>query len=517
MQIRLGVGLRACLRSEFRHVHDAPGDFERSLAIDSCDDKNYHRAPCHGMLLCRYRAAINHSTGHSRAAGLLRVFSGEGVEARNFASKHLTSASARGKLRTAFCSTLLPCEETPSSGGTGRVWSQPARKFGYPQTRPYTSTASDSRFAFTLEHLHHNNPALILSLIRKSLLDEATLLSLSPPTSSTSLPPTPLSCLMCLYVTLKESYPAQLQFLSNAELSSLISLFGSASLTDSKAFSCIHANSPAALHPFASTLPRTVYSSHWDMVTEIGRDKEVMFGRKLNHSDHYWLMRAAIHKESTERPSLSVAESHLYFANARRHYYPIRSRLYPEIHIPYIRALLSCPPSAKRPATEALLRTCSILRESWTDSDLQTCFWESVRRVSGFDRSQTRAVREEALRCLGRKIRKKEITTPWKISPSRPGCYTAKSRNRSPGDISSRSDGPLARPPQTTPVTIHELHSLLCAELLCTPSHLSQVNPWLASWALLHLRSEFPGPDRRQPGVERAWRALALLSLGLRS
>ncbi|PSR79014.1 hypothetical protein PHLCEN_2v7201 [Hermanssonia centrifuga] len=84
--------------------------------------------------------------------------------------------------------------------------------------------------------------------------------------------------------------------------------------------------------------------SYWAFIAQVGRDKHRMF-KQLNPSDHYWLMRAqlaeleALGPQQGEGPTTRLPKPLL---GARFHYSRIiRSSPHPDIHLPFLKALVS--------------------------------------------------------------------------------------------------------------------------------------------------------------------------------
>ncbi|KAH7919717.1 hypothetical protein BV22DRAFT_1099124 [Leucogyrophana mollusca] len=142
--------------------------------------------------------------------------------------------------------------------------------------------------------------------------------------------------LRSLYMSVKARN--QVAQLSSAMLSSLISLFGSLSLDPSRP--CVYTNS------FVSHMRRNAPArGYWLFVVSIAGDKE-QSGMMLSPSDRYWLMRAGIATiEGVAKDEPSESNSRLLsqsIVRTHKHYRYIRGHTGdPEVHVPYLEALLS--------------------------------------------------------------------------------------------------------------------------------------------------------------------------------
>lgn len=90
-----------------------------------------------------------------------------------------------------------------------------------------------------------------------------------------------------LYLSAK--HRTQLHELGAEGMSSLISLFGTLSISASG-----HPYRSIFMHPLAiPIMGQTTSRSYWPFIVQLARDKEAIFQR-LDVSDHYWLMRAKL-------------------------------------------------------------------------------------------------------------------------------------------------------------------------------------------------------------------------------
>ncbi|KAI0787775.1 hypothetical protein C8Q74DRAFT_1196813 [Fomes fomentarius] len=128
-----------------------------------------------------------------------------------------------------------------------------------------------------------------------------------------------------------------LRDLHSEDMSALICLLGTLSTSELRK---PHASSHA--HPRAFHMSKAASAPYWQFIERIGQDKRWL-RYPLLPSDHYWLMRAALARVS-EFMQTDPHEAGRRLAKARRHYNAMRETR-PEIHHPYLRALLLFPTS----------------------------------------------------------------------------------------------------------------------------------------------------------------------------
>ncbi|KAJ7903638.1 hypothetical protein B0H14DRAFT_2665750 [Mycena olivaceomarginata] len=131
----------------------------------------------------------------------------------------------------------------------------------------------------------------------------------------------------------KKSYP-----LNCYELNELLVLFGSLSLPLPRPKS-------AYVHSFVSRIPRSQFRTYWPLVLELAEQIRVRPKRKpRTGAHHFWVMRAHL---ARMRAAPSEHEDPASEATAR--YLRIRNSPDPEVHIPYLRAMLALRRSTHLP------------------------------------------------------------------------------------------------------------------------------------------------------------------------
>ncbi|KAI9057261.1 hypothetical protein FKP32DRAFT_1584237 [Trametes sanguinea] len=129
----------------------------------------------------------------------------------------------------------------------------------------------------------------------------------------------------------------RLHFLGPQTLSSLIRLLGSLSLSHhDKPYSSIWG------HPRLADMPQDSFDSHWELLMEICRDKQLYY--PLCTSDLYWLMRARIARFWEYNEARNDDATKVWLAAAKDCYDNIcDSTSHPDVHVPYLKALLTTP------------------------------------------------------------------------------------------------------------------------------------------------------------------------------
>ncbi|KDQ56962.1 hypothetical protein JAAARDRAFT_207324 [Jaapia argillacea MUCL 33604] len=163
--------------------------------------------------------------------------------------------------------------------------------------------------------------------------------------------------LISLYLHVKSR--SELHCLTSSNKTILISLLGSLSISSpgQPLPDCVY------IQPFASQMDKHSFRPHWSVILELVGDKEGS-GSDLSHSDRYWAMRA--HIETARRQADCRSPSHPISADipsaARVHY----SRLFPficdpEVHLPYLEALVSHGSTCLHETTEHICALMSRL------------------------------------------------------------------------------------------------------------------------------------------------------------
>ncbi|KAI0084046.1 hypothetical protein BDY19DRAFT_1078343 [Irpex rosettiformis] len=219
--------------------------------------------------------------------------------------------------------------------------------------------------------------SLALPILKRLLSAMATKV-----TSST--PPIPTSTtLQSLYYTIKAN--SQLHGLTAAELSSLIAVFGSLSVsTPDQPYSFIHA------HPWSKALQEEgPHLTFWPLVSELGADK-LGLSQTLCASDHFWLMHLYLAQVRAQNDDeLSTEQSLQAFESATVHYRAIRhTSPHPRIHAPYLEVLLGRPDGYTGVAN---ILSQLIEEFPYVHPRILNCLWTTVLEGSTHLRAATRA------------------------------------------------------------------------------------------------------------------------------
>ncbi|PCH42489.1 hypothetical protein WOLCODRAFT_163828 [Wolfiporia cocos MD-104 SS10] len=271
--------------------------------------------------------------------------------------------------------------------------------------------------------------------------------------------------------------------LTSAELSSLISLFGSLSLSaPQQVYSSVYR------HHFLPHFPETAFRPHWTLVKVIIHRKRKLH-MPLSKADRYWLMRAHL-AQSVDEPREALLQV------ARMQYECLRSHRSVEIHISYLQALLSA--SNPDRIAEAARRLCDLIAwyDEWTPHLLRI-LWQVV-----FDATLSLGLKADFLSALRQRL-------------STSSC-DLHSRSGRPGGADSaetqRIDSNL-RP--LGPIGVRDLVNSLRNS--CFPSARTHVilETQLSQWARRLASAVFGSLEEGGKLVETQWNCLVLLAVAL--
>ncbi|TBU43773.1 hypothetical protein BD309DRAFT_863645 [Dichomitus squalens] len=148
-----------------------------------------------------------------------------------------------------------------------------------------------------------------------------------------------------------------LRNLSPMDISSLICLLGTLSLSTSTVpYSTLYS------HPGAPLMKCPTYNPPWELLATLFCDKRYSLRYPLVSSDRYWMMRTYLARFS-ERASSDPAEAERYLFKAGKLYASLSTAAHPDIHVPYLQALLASPSAA---SADALTKSfASLLTRRW--------------------------------------------------------------------------------------------------------------------------------------------------------
>ncbi|RDB25602.1 hypothetical protein Hypma_006449 [Hypsizygus marmoreus] len=198
-----------------------------------------------------------------------------------------------------------------------------------------------------------------LSSTGEQAQDSVTTLAkfLSPKNLSSSTPQKlSAETLKALYVSIKTH--SQLSRLTSKQLTELLSLMGTLSIPAPRN-PCMYFSKHISHIDSGSD---TTFITHWPFVLEVANDKERTLGHALNGTDRYWIMRAQLAKVVvTEGEQLQPDDPQLHaLSQATFQYLRIwRHTPDPEVHIPYLEALLST--HSMKHVSQLVQRLCKVL------------------------------------------------------------------------------------------------------------------------------------------------------------
>ncbi|CCM04260.1 uncharacterized protein FIBRA_06427 [Fibroporia radiculosa] len=277
----------------------------------------------------------------------------------------------------------------------------------------------------------------------------------------------------------------QLASFTSAHFSDLISLFGSLSMsTPQRPYRSFFSNqmiecmSPASFQPF------------WPFIQRLGNDKRAV-GLQLNDSDRYWLMRAHIATLYIADSSLSVSDRKKHMRLAKLNYTSLCHLSHSEIHVPYLRVLLSSGATAH--FGQCIQVLCQLLRtHPYPQPHLLPLLWKVVLH-STLDISA--ADKEKILLSVSRCLRRHRSVL------HHPDC----------------SDDTLNRGSQhkrSTAIRTNDVVSLFQDAIF----NLQKPSPWPSSeWVLSIARELLMHPNKSEEPLADRWSHLVILAIAINS
>ncbi|KAI0346621.1 hypothetical protein BDW22DRAFT_1352777 [Trametopsis cervina] len=290
-----------------------------------------------------------------------------------------------------------------------------------------------------------------------------------------------------LYYSVKSH--SQLHQLDSAQMSSLISLFGSLSLsTSGQPYSSIYA------HPHtARFLEKASGTTYWQLVCQFGVDKGFLHQIPTD-SDHFWLMQAQLASvRSGKGDAKPDARLHAALRHAGVHYRQLRTHTsHPDVHVPYISALLALPDDTGYPqALEALSHYIDSF--PLTHESMRQLLWQLILRGS------TQCTPDSQIQLLNaisrRASRRLQEVTPQSLGSNK------------------RLDAPSMDAAQDSWNIEGLFDALTVATFGTTPSDRNVPEP-VRMWALRFVSSLFRIDPAHPTSVDVAWKNLSLLALG---
>ncbi|KAI9000605.1 hypothetical protein BD414DRAFT_451072 [Trametes punicea] len=218
--------------------------------------------------------------------------------------------------------------------------------------------------AFSTERIHASSLERLRSFLHDHSLDD---------------PMSPYSARQIRHRYLLWKREGSLRHLSSHDMSSLISFFGTLSMsTPGKPYKSIYA------HRRLPDMPEVSFCPHWHLVLGICRDKQWL-RYPLLQSDLYWLMRARLVRFWEHVRCNDKGEAERLLSAAKRCYDAIcDSSLHPDVHLPYLQALRSLP-SPEHVADFAVHVGAIFVRSRRVHWSIRDFFYNSVLSLPTMD------------------------------------------------------------------------------------------------------------------------------------